>query len=414
MIKQMQGRFVRIAMLSFTAVLLCLLLGLNGLNYWQTVQELDGEASHLIDQSQNQHQGNQERPPLPKNQGFDWARLWQSYQEPNYHTARYIYAKTDADGKLVTSQLDRMDDYDQGTLANMLSPLLKSSKNRGWIGVLRYYQRTNSQGEKEWLFVDAGRQLQAVTRLAMISLGILVLTLLIVYGLLRYFSNRAIRPLINNIKRQQEFISNASHEINTPLAVLATNNDVLELTGCKNEWTQSNRRQIQRLNALVEQMLQLARYDEGRVALNPESLDLVALLKQALGDLGGLLEANRAQVSLNLPDSILLTIDRASFQQVSQVLLENALQYHLAGTEIEVGWRQTDKSLFVANHCQEMSQEQAERLFERFYRPDQGRQRDQGGSGMGLSLAQAVAERNGWHLKVGMRSETEIEFTIRF
>ena len=115
-----------------------------------------------------------------------------------------------------------------------------------------------------------------------------------------------------------------------------------------------------------------------------------------------------------MPDSILLTIDRASFQQVSQVLLENALQYHLAGTEIEVGWRQTDKSLFVANHCQEMSQEQAERLFERFYRPDQGRQRDQGGSGMGLSLAQAVAERNGWHLKVGMRSETEIEFTIRF
>ena len=83
MIKQMQGRFVRIAMLSFTAVLLCLLLGLNGLNYWQTVQELDGEASHLIDQSQNQHQGNQERPPLPKNQGFDWARLWQSYQEPS-------------------------------------------------------------------------------------------------------------------------------------------------------------------------------------------------------------------------------------------------------------------------------------------------------------------------------------------
>ena len=244
MIKQMQGRFVRIAMLSFTAVLLCLLLGLNGLNYWQTVQELDGEASHLIDQSQNQHQGNQERPPLPKNQGFDWARLWQSYQEPNYHTARYIDAKTDTDGKLVTSQLDRMDDYDQGTLANMLSPLLKSSKNRGWIGTLRYYQRTNSQGEKEWLFVDAGRQLQAVTRLAMISLGILVLTLLIVCGLLRYFSNRAIRPLINNIKRQQEFISNASHEIKTPLAVLATNNDVLELTGCKNEWTQSNRRQI--------------------------------------------------------------------------------------------------------------------------------------------------------------------------
>lgn len=414
MIKEMQGRFVQIAMLSFTAVLLCLLLGLNGLNYWQTVQELDGEASHLIDQSQNQHQDNQERPPLPKNQGFDWARLWQSYQEPNYHTARYIYAKTDADGKLVTSQLDRMDDYDQGTLANMLSPLLKSSKNRGWIGVLRYYQRTNSQGEKEWLFVDAGRQLQAVTRLAMISLVILVLTLLIVYGLLRYFSNKAIRPLINNIKRQQEFISNASHEIKTPLAVLATNNDVLELTGCKNEWTQSNRRQIQRLNALVEQMLQLARYDEGRVALNPEPLDIVGLLKQALDDLGGLIEANQAQVSLSLPDSILLTIDRASFQQVSQVLLENALQYHLAGTEIELGWQATEKRLYVVNRCQQMSQAQAERLFERFYRPDQGRQRDQGGSGMGLSLAQAVAERNGWRLKVSMRSGTEIEFSIHF
>ena len=61
-----------------------------------------------------------------------------------------------------------------------------------------------------------------------------------------------------------------------------------------------------------------------------------------------------------------------------------------------------------------MSQEQAERLFERFYRPDQGRQRDKGGSGMGLPLAQAVAGGKGWHLKVGMRSETEIEFTIRF
>ncbi len=105
MIKQMQGRFVQIAMLSFTAVLLCLLLGLNGLNYWQTVQDLMVKQV-TIDQSQNQHQGTQERPPLPKNQGFDWTRLWQSYQEPNYHTARYIYAKTDTDGKLVTSQLD--------------------------------------------------------------------------------------------------------------------------------------------------------------------------------------------------------------------------------------------------------------------------------------------------------------------
>ena len=307
-----------------------------------------------------------------------------------------------------------MDDYDQETLANMISPLVRFSKTRGWIGALRYYQRTNPQRDKEWVFVDAGRQLQAVTRLAMISLGVLVLTLLIVYGLLRYFSNRAIRPLINNIKRQQEFISNASHEIKTPLAVLTTNNDVLELTGCKNEWTQSNRRQIQRLNALVEQMLQLARYDEGRVALNPEPLDIVALLKQALDDLGGLIEANQAQVSLTLPDSILLTIDRASFQQVSQALLENALQYHLAGTEIELGWQATEKRLYVVNRCQQMSQAQAERLFERFYRPDQGRQRDQGGSGMGLSLAQAVAERNGWRLKVSMRSGTEIEFSIHF
>ncbi len=151
---------------------------------------------------------------------------------------------------------------DEEALKELGLRIAQGTATKGWEGSLRYQVAKTDAGTMVVL-VDANEKTQQISRLMMVTGAVFVLCIAVVYVLVRLASKRAIRPFVENVERQQQFIANASHEIKTPLAVLSANTDLLAMMGTEAKFVDSNKRQIKRLNSLVEQMLILSRYDEG-------------------------------------------------------------------------------------------------------------------------------------------------------
>lgn len=410
MIKQMQKRFIWVSMGAFTAVMLVLFALLNGLNAWQTVTRVQDLAVRFAQEAQGQ-----QPPTPPQMDGQPMETPWNmevffgGVGEGEKHRYPYYTVEWDATNQVATIVTNETRDLTNQEALFAAVQFAQTGRTSQWSNA-SYYVMV----DQRIAVVDATQDVAQAVRLLGLTSIIFLLCVVIVYGLLIYFSRRAIQPLLDNIQRQKEFISNASHEIKTPLAVLSTNNDVLEMTGTANEWTQSNRRQIQRLNQLVEQMLLLARFDEGQMHVQREAVDVIPLVQQVMDELTPLLNEQQGAWQVELPDTLVQTVDASLFVQVVRLLMENAVKYHVNDEPIRIHWRDKEQQLVVANTCEPMTEEESQRLFERFYRLDASRNRERGGSGMGLSIAQSLAELNQLTLLAVLTAPTEIEFRLQF
>jgi len=244
----------------------------------------------------------------------------------------------------------------------------------------------------------------------MVTLTVFILCILVVYVLVRLASNRAIRPFVENVERQQQFIANASHEIKTPLAVLSANTDLLAMMGTEAKFVDSNKRQIKRLNSLVEQMLILSRYDEGEAAATKEEVDLVAVTKAIVEEILPVLNEKELQVEFTGEAQTIITTNKSAMTELIRILLDNAMKYTVGEPVITVEAKRNQ--LAIGNETEPMTKEQVSQIFDRFYRVDSSRNRTTGGSGLGLSIAQKIAETNNVQLTAELTSETQIRFVI--
>ena len=260
------------------------------------------------------------------------------------------------------------------------------------------------------VFVDANREVQQVWRLLMVTGGVFIACLIIVYILVRVVSKKAIRPFVENVERQQQFIANASHEIKTPLAVLSANTDVLAMMGTQEKFVDSNRRQIKRLNALVEQMLLLSRYDEGEASTTKEKVDLVGVTKNIVEEIQPVLDEKGLQVTFTGNDSSVMTTNKEAITELIRILLDNAIKYTVGSSMITVGAK--EHQISFKNNTEPITKEQVSQLFDRFYRVDSSRNRATGGSGLGLAIAKKIAETNQVRLSAELISDHQIRFVI--
>ena len=244
----------------------------------------------------------------------------------------------------------------------------------------------------------------------MVTGAVFVLCLAVVYVLVRIVSKRAIRPFVENVERQQQFIANASHEIKTPLAVLSANTDLLAMMGTEAKFVDSNKRQIKRLNSLVEQMLILSRYDEGEAAATKEEVDLVAVTKTIVEEILPVLNEKGLQVEFTGEAQTIVTTNKSAMTELIRILLDNAMKYTVGEPVITVEAKRNQ--LAIGNETEPMTKEQVSQIFDRFYRVDSSRNRTTGGSGLGLSIAQKIAETNDVQLTAELTSETQIRFVI--
>ena len=404
MFKQLQKSFVKTAMLSFTAVLLVVLVAV--VNYEQSVAQVDRISTMLIN-------NNGEFPDTPDTKEPKEHPVYgmpegEKFGEDDQLSTRYAVVRISND-TVQSVDKSRLVSIDEATLKEIALRIAKGNTVYGWEGSLRY-QISRSDTETMIVLVDANSEVQQNTRLFMVTLTVFILCILVVYVLVRLASNRAIRPFVENVERQQQFVSNASHEIKTPLAVLSANTDLLAMMGTDAKFVDSNKRQIKRLNSLVEQMLILSRYDEGEAAWTKEEVDLVAITKSIVEEFLPVLNENGLQVEFTGEDRSIITANKTAMTELIRVLMDNAMKYTVGTPIITVEAK--SNGLAIGNETEPMTKEQVSQIFDRFYRVDSSRNRTTGGSGLGLSIAQKIAETNQLCLSAELISSSQIRFVI--
>ncbi|WP_048782126.1 sensor histidine kinase [Streptococcus sp. 263_SSPC] len=406
MFKQLQKSFVKSAMLSFTAVLLAVLVAVNIVNYRQTVDQVDRLTTMLVNNDGTfpdapDDKGPKEHPEHGMPKGME-------FRKDDQMATRYAVVRVAND---TVQSVDRthLVSLDEEALKELGLRIAQGTATKGWEGSLRYQVAKTDAGTMVVL-VDANRETQQVSRLMMVTGAVFVLCLAVVYVLVRLASKRAIRPFVENVERQQQFIANASHEIKTPLAVLSANTDLLAMMGTEAKFVDSNKRQIKRLNSLVEQMLILSRYDEGEAAATKEEVDLVAVTKTIVEEILPVLNEKGLQVEFTGEAQTIVTTNKSAMTELIRILLDNAMKYTVGEPVITVEAKRNQ--LAIGNETEPMTKEQVSQIFDRFYRVDSSRNRTTGGSGLGLSIAQKIAETNDVQLTAELTSETQIRFVI--
>ena len=393
-------------MISFSLVLVFVLVLLNGIYYKQTIEQIDRVATMLIDYKGIFPDAPSTNPPV--NFLEEWITLGTEWKKDDQLSTRYAVVRF-SNQQIQSINQTNLVSVDEEVLKKQAQEIISRNVQSGWSKMLRF-RLSNGNEESLLVFVDAKKEIQQIVRLIIVTILVFFICLIGIYTLIRLLSKRAIQPFVDNVKKQQEFISNASHEIKTPLAVLSANNDLLSMMGTENRWIDSNRRQIKRLNGLVGQMLLLARYDESQLTLTVEKIDLVQISKEIIDDLSPVLQEKGLTVQFQGGTSYVINADKSSIQELIRILIDNAIKYTVIDKVITI--KVTDEAFCMINQTEPMTDEQVRQLFDRFYRVDSSRNRTTGDSGLGLSIAQKIAEINQLQLSAELVEQDRIQFKI--
>jgi len=290
-----------------------------------------------------------------------------------------------------------------------------SGAEKGTVGHYRFL-RSGSGDSVAYVFLDISRQQQTFQDLLLISLLItfagLCLTLLLAWLL----SGIAIRPTARSIENQKRFITDASHEMKTPLTVIRSCADILCMDDEKNEWAEGIRRESKRLTKLVSDLVLLSRWDEEAPVREKRLFDLSRAVWDTLTPYRNLAEAKGKTIDAEIADGLSLRGDESAVQTALSTLLENAVQYSAPDSVITLRAGRTKRGvrLTLSNACTLDETLDVGRLFERFYCADPSRSRDSGGTGVGLSIAKAIVEAHDGKISAARETDGRLTFQILF
>lgn len=387
MIKRLQRKFIAIAMGSLFIILLVILAVVNGVTYYQMNQNADNLLTLLaLNEGKFPELDRGIRPP--KGMGPNPAH----FNEETPFETRYFLVKTNQEGTISQIDTGHIAAVNSSKAREYAQTVLESGSTGGYLDQYKYLVQEKAYGTLI-LFLDRGTQLQSSLSLLLLSSGIALATLAVMFLLVSLLSRRAIRPVIESMEKQKQFITDASHEIKTPLAIISANAEVLELTGGSSEWTESIQNQVRRLSGLVQSLLTLSRMEEEPGTLPFTDFVLSDAVEETAQSFATLAQSQGKTLFLSVQPGLVMKGEESGVRQVVSILLDNAVKYASPESQISVFLSGQGKyaKLEVKNACDPVPPD-LDSLFDRFYRADASRSRETGGYGIGLSVAKAVVE----------------------
>ena len=389
MLKKMRWRFIGAAMAAFTAVVLTLLCFVNLWNYHSVTAQQDEALTRLMEIEDQQMPFSSQRGALPFD---DWSHFSPEVQ----YSLRFFSVHYDVEGAVLRVNQDYIASISESDAEAYADAVLESGKTHGYESGYRYLVST-AEDETVVLFLNSEREIQGMRSLLWITLAIAAACLAVVFGLVVLFSRRAITPYLKNMEAQKQFITNASHELKTPLTAISTSADVLAMEHEGDEWVHNIQVQSGRLSKLITSLVALSRLDEE----NPFPVRTEFSLSDALWEISepfvSLAQAKGKTYTQDIADGLTVTGDRAAIQQMVSILLDNALKYSPDGGSISLTARRSEKKaeITVSNTVDMARPIDTTRLFDRFYRADESHSNTVSGTGIGLSIVKATVEAHG-------------------
>lgn len=406
MFKKLRRKFVWGSAL----VLMLVIVLVVGITFWATLNTVSRQTMAMVNMILDNNGELPERSRLDLRQRAFLALNEGSVQELLFFSARV----SDGVTTLISKRFFWLTDEDATALVDAAMGKTQAQGNMTDPSghLMHYVRRLREDGSSLVVFVDnSGRHgLARLMVFYMAALWGIVLILFVI--LMNHFSRKLVKPFIENDERQKRFITNASHELKTPLAVISANNEMAEAIGGKTKWTESTSRQVKRLQSLIEELVVLARLDEMKeIALS--DVDFSAVVRDTAEPFRSMAEASGRQFECTAEENLHVRGEKRALQQIVSVLMDNAAKYCDEGGRISVRLAGKGKGavLSVANTYAEGKNEDLSRFFERFYRQDESHHSGRPGFGIGLSMAREMTERMKGKMKVSYSGDSII-FTV--
>lgn len=397
MIRRLRKRFIRIATLAVTAVLLVLCLSVNIANYISVDSGLTNVLNVISD-----NRGTM--PPMPHGQPPEGRPDGQLTKETPFST-RYFVLRYDGDGDLIKADLDKIAAVTEDDVGEYLSLALEHGEGYGYARGYKY--RVVYNGEDRWMaiFLDDYQEMRSVREIALVSLAAMADCVALVHVIVVLCSRRAIDPVVQASERQKQFITDASHELKTPITVIATSLKVLEMETGKQKWIDKAQTQTEKLTELVNSLVTLSRMDEEKTPLHFAPFAVSDAVRETAESFRDFAESNGHALRLEIAPELAFSGDEYAIRQLVSILLDNVVKYAAEGTGIAFSLEKTKKGVLLSSvnvSRTPLAPEELDKLFDRFYRADPARS-GTGGFGIGLSIARSIAEGH----KGGIRASLE-------
>lgn len=347
-------------------------------------------------QSVPMNNGGRNAPPFPDTRG-------------DVVTIDHFLCFANAEGTLM--RLDGTENYTEDDAQTMLDYVLEKGKTDGWYGSLQYFRKDYDRGTLV-VFSDRSAEQLLLHKVLLVSILVFLLMEGVVFFLTMILTKRAMRPMQETFERQRQFISDAGHELKTPLTIISANVDILHDEIGENKWLSYIQSQAERMRVLVGEMMNLTKLEMGDKGKDFVDFSLSEAVSGAALPFEGQAFEQEKQLELEIQEDISYHGNPDQIKQLVGIFMDNALKYSKEHGEIRVTLQQVQnkKTLKVYNTGKGIPESEKEKIFQRFYRSDASRARATGGYGLGLSIAQSIADAH----KIRIQVESEYEHWICF
>lgn len=300
---------------------------------------------------------------------------------------------------------------DEITQMNIVRVALNNVNNENEAYVDNYkYEYMQHNGKNILFLVDVDRELKVFNLFLLNSLIVVSVIIIFVVILLIIMSKKVISPIVENVKKQKQFITYASHELKTPLAIISSNTELLAIENGKSKWLGNINKQIDRLSNLIASLIEFSKAEEKDTIVR-EKFSLTDLVEDRVEDFLDLAEFNSKKITTNIKEDVEYNGEYDSIFQVIDILLDNAIKYSddESSISVELYTNMGLPKLIISNKAKFVQKGNLDKVFDRFYRDEHSRENNQG-YGLGLALAKLIIDRHG--AKIRAFSKVDGEFTV--
>lgn len=405
MFRKLRIRFIAIASLAILLVLFSVVGVLNSARHVQTVDEINEILNLLADNGGS-------FPSISKTT----SELGDTVSTDTLFQYRYFSAKINQNGNIISMNSSNISDLSDQQVEEFLVKASKSRNTRDDFSFNHHtysYLVTEDKGVKSIVVLDSTNQFNDNMTLVHLSVWMSGISFVFFVLVISIVSGKVIKPFIRNYERQRRFITNAGHELKTPLAIISANNELVELMNGESEWTKSTNDQIQRMTGLINGLVAMARLEEQPEVVLTD-LNFSEIAEDAAEDFKGPVIKDGKNFVMDIQPNIHVKAEEKSLFELVTLLVDNANKYCDPGGTVSLvlsKGRLSKAKLEISNTYAEGKDVDYSKFFERFYREDESHNNQKSGYGIGLSMARTMVKLFKGNISVNYKDDT-ITFVV--